>query len=225
MSTTINNITIHNNHFYERVEIVFVEEPYVAPVEPVAQVEPEVEPEEEVRTCSKCRRGRPLDDFLGKNSRVFKKCERCRAANLAAKKKGYCDHGTLKRICKTCTDPITVAVTNMLGSSRQSDRKYGRYDPVDFVDRPYLEALLRSSPNCWYPECNRPLQHDAYGPDLATIERLNNDVGHIRSNVVICCLHCNQMRKSNANTPSRRRSASSSASSARFSASSETSSE
>ena len=33
--------------------------------------------------------------------------------------------------------------------------------------------------------------------DLATIERLDNSIGHIKSNCVLCCMQCNKSRKSN----------------------------
>lgn len=36
----------------------------------------------------------------------------------------------------------------------------------------------------------------AEGVFVATIERLDNSIGHIKSNCVICCLRCNQMNKS-----------------------------
>jgi len=36
-----------------------------------------------------------------------------------------------------------------------------------------------------------------YQDNLATVERIDNSIGHIKSNCVICCLKCNTMRKSN----------------------------
>ena len=41
------------------------------------------------------------------------------------------------------------------------------------------------------------LQYTEYQDDLATIERLDNSIGHIKSNCVLCCLKCNNLKKSN----------------------------
>ena len=41
------------------------------------------------------------------------------------------------------------------------------------------------------------LQYTEYRNDLATIERLDNSIGHIKSNCVLCCFKCNLSKKSN----------------------------
>ena len=83
----------------------------------------------------------------------------------------------------------------MISSSKKSDKKYDRYDIVNFVDYDFLENLIDDYSHCCYPDCNEELQIVHYQDDLATIERLDNNIGHIKSNCVICCMKCNKMNK------------------------------
>jgi hypothetical protein len=81
----------------------------------------------------------------------------------------------------------------MLHGSKAKDKKHNRYDANNFIDRCFLEQLIDDEgKHCCY--CNIELQYIEYGPNLGTIERINNDIGHTKSNVKIACLRCNQSR-------------------------------
>ena len=107
-----------------------------------------------------------------------------------------CKHAINLNDCKLCCDPVRITIKNMIKCSKKSDKKNDRYDIVNFVDYDFLENLLDDYSHCCYPDCNAELQIVHYQHDLATIERLDNSIGHIKSNCVICCLKCNAMRKS-----------------------------
>lgn len=108
-----------------------------------------------------------------------------------------CEHGKRKIQCKECSDAITITIKNMIYNSKQKDIKHNRYDADHFIDKCFLESLIEEYPCCYYDDCKVELQYIEYQDDLATIERLDNSIGHIKSNCVICCLKCNNMRKSN----------------------------
>jgi len=112
---------------------------------------------------------------------------------------GICEHGKSKAQCKLCSDEIKVTITTMIHCSKVSDKKYDRYDADNFIDRCFVESLIEEYPYCYYDDCKVELQYVEYQNDLATIERLDNSIGHIKSNCVICCLGCNRLRKSNHN--------------------------
>jgi hypothetical protein len=109
-----------------------------------------------------------------------------------------CEHDILKFNCKKCNEPIKITIKNMINHSKQTDKKLNIYDADRFIDKCFLEGLIEEYPNCYYQDCNVELQYVEYQDDLATIERLNNTIGHIKSNCVLCCLKCNRMRKSNS---------------------------
>jgi hypothetical protein len=48
---------------------------------------------------------------------------------------------------------------------------------------------MEEYPNCYYCECE--LQYVLYQSDMATIERIDNELGHIKSNCVLACRDCN----------------------------------
>jgi len=157
-----------------------------------------------------------LDKFKKKRDDTYQKnCEECltkRKANVEKNKCEHgrrryecrqcggsqvCTHGKQKNQCKMCADPVNITIYNMLKCSKSHDKKYKRYDPVNYIDYCFVENLLDDYPRCYYEDCKCELQLIKYEDNLATIERLDNDVGHIKSNCVICCMKCNKMKKSN----------------------------
>jgi hypothetical protein len=110
----------------------------------------------------------------------------------------FCEHGRIKNQCKECSpDPVKLTHRNMIQCTRQTDRKYKRYDPNNHIDYPFLEGLSEDFTECYWDDCETQLQYIIYRDDLATIERLDNSIGHIKSNCVLACLKCNRERKSN----------------------------
>jgi len=80
----------------------------------------------------------------------------------------------------------------MIGCSKHSDKKCNRYDEINFIDYEYLKNLIDNNDSCYY--CNRQLQYIYYKDNLATIERLNNTIGHSKDNSVLACKKCNNTR-------------------------------
>jgi len=104
-----------------------------------------------------------------------------------------CIHNKRKDNCKLCSDPIDITIKQMINHSKQKDKKYNRYDETNFVDYLFLKNLIDNSNNkCYYCQCD--LQYIHYNHTLGTIERINNTLGHIKSNCVICCRTCNYTR-------------------------------
>jgi hypothetical protein len=108
-----------------------------------------------------------------------------------------CNCGKCKADCKIHSDPIAVTIKAMIKGSKQSDRKYNRYDANNFIDRCFLQDLIDEQTNCYWSDCNTPLQYSTFTNNLATIERLDNSIGHTKSNCVLACKSCNNKKKSN----------------------------
>jgi hypothetical protein len=79
-------------------------------------------------------------------------------------------------------------------ASRGDDKRYKRYDEVDFINKPYIQNTLKVQKGiCYYcPDkmvygvgINRTIT-----PDAATIERINNNLPHYCFNCVLCCKKC-----------------------------------
>ena len=117
-------------------------------------------------------------------------CKECEGSQI-------CLHNRLKRTCKKCSDPIKVNIEQWIFSRRQYDKKRNIYDADRFIDKCFLEELVEDYKQCYYGDCKVNLHYTEYQDDLATIERLDNSIGHIKSNCVLCCLKCNNLKKSN----------------------------
>ena len=103
----------------------------------------------------------------------------------------------MKFSCKECGDEIDITFKNMLSLSKQHDIKYNRYDEDNLINYEFLTKLKEKYTHCYWDDCKVELQYIVYQDDLCTIERLDNDIGHIKSNCVFACLKCNRMKKSN----------------------------
>ena len=97
-----------------------------------------------------------------------------------------------------------VNIEQWIFSRRQYDKMRNIYDADRFIDKCFLKGLIEDYKQCYYGDCKDAdglgpvnLQYTEYQEDLATIERLDNSIGHIKSNCVLCCLKCNNLKKSN----------------------------
>lgn len=120
-------------------------------------------------------------------------CKECGGSSI-------CEHDRLRYRCKQCSDnPLKLTFKKMINSSKNNDKEYDRYDADNFIDLCFLESLydeFEDVPVCYYNDCKCKLQCMWYDTNLITIERLDNAIGHIKSNCVFCCLSCNSSRKS-----------------------------
>ena len=87
-------------------------------------------------------------------------------------------------------------VTKISSYKHQDDLKK-RYDSELFVDYTYVCGLLTDTcMHCHY--CNEDmyvLYEHRRDMQQWTLDRINNDIGHNKENVVVACLKCNLQRK------------------------------
>jgi len=161
--------------------------------------------------CPRCKCYRTEEDFF-KEGRKLKTCINCRSYSKKYRLKHQmcthnlhkfrcidcggsqiCIHNKQRQWCKNCSGSVKVSIQGWIISSKQSDKKYNRFDADRFIDRCFLKELVKDYPNCYY--CEVELQYVNNNDTLATIERLNNKFGHIKSNCVIACRKCNLSRE------------------------------
>ena len=130
------------------------------------------------------------DSKLCLHSRYKYVCKECSGSQI-------CPHSKRKVYCKECSDPIKVTIKQWISHCRHADKKYSRYDADRFIDKCFLKGLVEDYDTCYYPDCKIKLQYFHYQDNLATIERLDNSIGHIKSDCVLSCRACNFKRKSN----------------------------
>jgi len=117
------------------------------------------------------------------HNRVKPNCKECGGSQI-------CIHNRRKTICKECGDEIKITIKSMVSSSKKSDKKRNHYDIVNFIDKCFVKNLIEDCEDkCYYCKCE--LQYVIRQSNLATIERLDNSLGHIKSNCVIACFKCN----------------------------------
>ncbi len=131
-------------------------------------------------TCKECG-----GNQICEHDRRRSTCKNCGGISI-------CQHDRRKAECKICSDPIKITITQWLSQSKFTDKKNNKFDIINFIDKCFCKNLIEEYPTCYYCKCD--VQYVKYEENLATIERLNNDLGHIKSNCVIACRTCNYSR-------------------------------
>ena len=67
---------------------------------------------------------------------------------------------------------------------------------TDLSTSAFLKDSLKTTNNVITEIAKSTCKYTEYQDDLASIERLDNSIGHIKSNCVLCCLKCNKSNKS-----------------------------
>ena len=110
-------------------------------------------------------------------------CKECKGSQI-------CEHEIQRGRCKKCGDEIHITIKNWISFSKKNDKKKNIYDEINYIDYDFCKELIQESGKfCYY--CDIELQYIEYNSTLATIERLDNDIGHIKENCVIACRSCN----------------------------------
>ena len=104
-----------------------------------------------------------------------------------------CIHEKQKSRCRICSDPLKLTIQRFISGSKVSDKKYNRLDIVNFIDTDFCKLLIDESEyKCCY--CKTDVQLIEHTSNLISIERIDNSIGHIKSNVKISCFSCNLKR-------------------------------
>ena len=136
-------------------------------------------------TCVLCNHQKDKNEFITKRMQVSTICNRCQEIRHPK-----CMHNIERYYCKKCcNDPIKLLVKNMYNGSKTADKRANRDIETNYIDQSFLHNLLEEHKNCYH--CQIPLQYIDFNKDLATIQRLNNNIGHSKDNCVIACHSCN----------------------------------
>jgi hypothetical protein len=139
---------------------------------------------ETLRKCRMCEQTKIETDFVLRGKKLTATCKEC---SIARRSKDYCPCGVREHDCTHCNDPIIRRATSMIHGSRISDKRHNRVCDLDFTS--VLNKVV-DTPNCIY--CDIELQYlSPYLPNHATIDRINNNIGHTINNCVISCRRCN----------------------------------
>jgi hypothetical protein len=162
--------------------------------------------------CSRCHDWHHPADFMS-NDRNVKSCKTCREK----RKKSYEKHAkkrreyakeyhekNAERLLKQTKDyyknqkllyPLNTKFKQMIHSSIKSDKNSNRpYDRSDYIDEEFLNFLWDQDQLCFYCRCQMTLEF-TINPNKVSIQRLDNDLPHIKTNCVLSCYSCNVNHK------------------------------
>ena len=144
------------------------------------------------KTCMKCQENRKNNKC--QHQRRRNRCVECDGANM-------CTHELERHQCKKCSDPVHLTILRMIKDSKSSDKAKNRYDQTNFIDYCFVSNLIDDSEGkCCY--CSQDIQFIHFQDNLATIERLDDSIGHIKGNCAIACRGCNVRHVKHPTTPS-----------------------
>lgn len=92
---------------------------------------------------------------------------------------------------------IVSHIKTKLSSYKQQDilkKKFSKQDFVSYSD--VITLLTESNMKCYYCSCETYLLYEIVREMKQwSLDRINNDIGHNKNNLVICCLECNLKRR------------------------------
>jgi len=149
--------------------------------------------------CSYCKDEQDYEQFISKkNGNITKTCQRCRDRHIMNDNNNRCQHGRVKHECRECVPhPKLALAQKMLRNSKSADKKRGHYDPDNHITKDEILDLFEEYPCCVWDDSGCDVQYIHKQNNLATLERLCNDIGHLSGNCVIACHYCNIAQKSN----------------------------
>ena len=124
--------------------------------------------------------------------------------NSNTENKSYNDLDQYVMIENLCTntdfetkDLLIRDIKTKLSSYSQQDKLKQHYDKDVFIKLDEVIRLLYdASMSCYY--CSQKIKviyEYKRTPEQWTLDRIDNDLGHTKENVVICCLSCNLRRR------------------------------
>jgi hypothetical protein len=92
---------------------------------------------------------------------------------------------------------IVSHIKTKLSSYKQQDILKKKFLPQDFVSyNDVITLLSQSNMKCYYCSCETYLLYEIVREMKQwSLDRINNDIGHNKNNLVICCLECNLKRR------------------------------
>ena len=148
------------------------------------------------KSCNKCLcRNKVTNSKRCPHNKFKYQCKDCNGTSFCS------DHQRRNHDCKLCDQDdkekvLKIIIKTFMNCSYVSDKKYNRLDMPNFIDSEFCKLLIQESEcKCCY--CNTDLELVNHTNNLISIERINNKIGHIKSNVKIACLRCNVSRKGN----------------------------
>ena len=92
---------------------------------------------------------------------------------------------------------IMTELNNKINSYKHQDIKKDRYNKEQLITlEETIDKLIDCSMNCYYCKKQCLLMYEKVRDNRQwTLDRINNNIGHFKDNVVICCLSCNLKKR------------------------------
>ena len=145
-----------------------------------------------IRSCIKCFVDKPIDDFYRKRKGEETRETICKSCVLVKTKERHNRlYGSDSEYRRSYLDAVNERTRLarqspqsragfVIQDSRKSDRKQGReFD----LDKDFVSSLI-----------SKPCHYCGDTSCLMTLDRIDNNIGHVRTNVVQACSRCNDTR-------------------------------
>jgi hypothetical protein len=107
------------------------------------------------------------------------------------------DTNDIKEITNKERQMIITHIKTKISSYKQQDILKKKFSTQDFVSyNDVIRLLSESNMKCYYCSCETYLLYEIVREMKQwSLDRINNDIGHNKNNLVICCLECNLKRR------------------------------
>ena len=100
--------------------------------------------------CNPCTKKNAVKHIACEHRPLKSQCVICEGNEICQHKKrrtkcidcNACVHQKLQSRCRLCGDVIKKIINGFIGHSKFKDKKYNRFDIVNFIDRDFLKLLI-----------------------------------------------------------------------------------
>jgi len=135
----------------------------------------------ETQTCTKCGKDKPLAAFSRANKGSEKRRRQCNQCRSSQKRNGNLEKYRTTDRMKAQKKRKEDLVGTILTDSRKSDRKKSLSNNLT---KEFLSGVL-----------SQPCSYCGETTLRMTLDRIDNSLGHLQSNVVPACIRCNYARR------------------------------
>jgi len=153
--------------------------------------------------CLGCRCSAPAHSFINKSGKVVKSCLSCRERskqkyreNCDNRKAYYIAH-KVERLLYARKSHDYIIAQKILNYKRNDQIANRPYTEEDYITALWVaERLICCGNKCEL--CQKELKiagYEGYDTDQFSVDRINNNLAHLKTNTRITCLHCNLAQK------------------------------
>lgn len=150
------------------------------------------------KVCTNCNIIKNIKDYHfrdKKNKTLHSECKECINERARTYKSKHYERARESDRKSKIKHYDKVRLNRIMGTSKRVDLAKGVFNEKEHIDKMFIiDTLIEQKDKCDYCSKDITLSCPPLSKNLASVERKDNSLGHIKSNCVMACVTCNSSR-------------------------------